>query len=130
MIDANNLRAQFETIHGDIELVVGLLKENLGYAEKLKKIARVKEDIEMADATTKTSNAMLDAMKGKNGIREFKSVMLSLAEEYPAFFERGRRDIGTSKEAVNAIIHRIEYMINRYDVKYPDFDQHRCNDRG
>ncbi len=127
MIDTNNLRAQFETIYGDIELVVGLLKENRGYAEKLKKIAKVKGDIEMADATIKTSNAMLDAMNGKKG---FKSVMLSLAEEYPAFFERGRRDIGTSEDAVNAIIHRIEYMINRYDVKYPDFDQHRCNDRG
>jgi len=28
------------------------------------------------------------------------------------------------------VIFRIEYMINRYEVKYPEYDQHRSNDRG
>ncbi|MBI5252941.1 MAG: hypothetical protein HY930_00865 [Euryarchaeota archaeon] len=37
MIDAYDLHAQFETIYGDIELVVATLKKSLHYGEKLKK---------------------------------------------------------------------------------------------
>ncbi len=130
MIDANDLRTQFEIIYGDIELVVGLLEKNLRYGEKLKKIAKEEDDTEMANATIQTSNAILDAMKGRKSIEEFKKEMLELEKKYPEVFRRGRRDIGTSKEAVHAIIYRVEYMINRYDVKYPEYDQHRSKDRG
>ena len=130
MIDANDIRAQFETIYGDVDLVVSLLEKNLRYGEKLKKIADEEEDIEMANVTIRSSNAMLDAIRGKKGIEEFKKEMLELEKKYPGVFMRSRRDIGTPKEAVQAIIHRIEYMINRYEVKYPEYDQHRSNDRG
>lgn len=130
MIDANDIRAQFETIYGDVDLVAGLLEENLRYGEKLKKIAKTEGDIEMADATIQTSNVILATMKGEKGIEEFKKEMLDIERRYPKVFLRSRRDIGTSEEAVRAIIHRIEYMVNRYEVKYPEHDQHRCNDRG
>lgn len=130
MIDANDIRAQFETIYGDVGLVVSLLEKNLRYGEKLKRIAKKKEDIEMADATIQTSNAILATIKGEKSIEEFKKEMLEIEKKYPGVFMRSRRDIGTPKEAVQAIIHRIEYMINRYEVKYPEYDQHRCNDRG
>ncbi len=130
MIDANDLRVQFEIIYGDIELVVGLLEKNLRYGEKLKKIAKEEDDTEMANATIQTSNAILDAMKGRKSIEEFKKEMLELEKKYPEVFRRGRRDTGTSKEAVHAIIYRVEYMINRYDVKYPEYDRHRSNDIG
>jgi len=130
MIDANDIRAQFETIYGDVDLVAGLLEKNLRYGEKLKKIAKTEGDIEMADATIQTSNVILATMKGEKGIEEFKKEMLDIERRYPKVFLRSRRDIGTSEEAVRAIIHRIEYMVNRYEVKYPEYDQHRCNDRG
>lgn len=130
MIDANDLRTQFETVYGDVELVVGLLEKNLRYGEKLKKIAKGEYDTEMANATIQTSKAILDAIKGRKSIEEFKKEMLELEKKYSDVFRRGRGDIGTSKEAVHAIIYRVEYMINRYDVKYPEYDRHRCNDRG
>lgn len=130
MIDANDIRAQFETIYGDVDLVAGLLEKNLRYGEKLKKIAKTEGDIEMADATIQTSNVILATMKGEKGIEEFKKEMLDIERRYPRVFLRSRRDIGTSEEAVRAIIHRIEYMVNRYEVKYPEYDQHRSNDRG
>ncbi len=73
---------------------------------------------------------MLGAIKGEIDMREFKKRMLKLEEKFSDVFCRTRRDIGTSKEAADGIIYRMEYMINRYDVKYPDYDSHRCNDRG
>ena len=130
MIDANDIRAQFETIYGDIDLVASLLEKNLRYGEKLKEIADEDEDIEMAEATIQTSNIILATMKGEKGIEDFKKEMIDIERKYPKVFMRSRRDIGTSEEAVRAIIHRIEYMINRYEVKYPEYDQHRSNDRG
>ena len=130
MIDANDIRAQFETIYGDIDLVASLLEKNLRYGEKLKEIADEDEDIEMAEATIQTSNIILATMKGEKGIEDFKKEMMDIERKYPKVFMRSRRDIGTSEEAVRAIIHRIEYMINRYEVKYPEYDQHRSNDRG
>ena len=130
MIDANDIRAQFETIYVDIDLVASLLEENLRYGEKLKEIADKEGDIEMAEATIQTSNIILATMKGEKGIEDFKKEMIELEKTYSKVFMRSRRDIGTSEEAVRAIIHRIEYMINRYEVKYPEYDQHRSNDRG
>jgi hypothetical protein len=128
MIDSNNLRAQFEMIYGDVDLVVKVLQNAIKYGEKLKAIAKSPEDIDMADAAIKTNNATLAAIKGEISIDDFKKRMWELEKRYPSYFQRGRRDIGTSKENVNAIIHRVEYMINRYDVKYPQYDRHRCND--
>jgi ribosome-binding protein aMBF1 (putative translation factor) len=128
MIDANELRAQFETIYGDVDLVVRVLENAIRYGEKLKAIATRKEDEDMAEATIRSNKAILAAVKGEMSIEDFKKEMWALEERYPEVFQRGRRDIGTSKENVQAIIHRVEYMINRYDVKYPSYDRHRSND--
>jgi|Deesub1362A_J573_1020465.scaffolds.fasta_scaffold00057_34 ribosome-binding protein aMBF1 (putative translation factor) len=128
MIDANTLRAQFETIYGDVDLVVNVLQNCVKYGEKLKSIAKRKEDEDMANAAIESNTAMLSAIKGEISVAEFKKKMWELEERYPEYFQRGRRDIGTSKDNVKAIIHRIEYMIDRYDVRYPSYDRHRCND--
>jgi len=128
MIDAYDIHAQFETIYGDINLVVGVLKKSLEYGEKLKKIAKSSEDVAMANAVIQTNSLLLATIEGKKSIAEFKKEILEIEKRYPEYFQKGRRDIGTSKDNVNAIIHRIEYMINRYDVRYPNYDRHRCND--
>jgi hypothetical protein len=117
-------------IYGDLDLVVSVLKKSLSYGEKLKRIAKKKEDIDMAEATIQTAKAILAAVKGEKSIDDFKKEMWELEKLYPEVFQRGRRDIGTSEDNVKAIIHRVEYMINRYDVKYPSYDRHRCNDCG
>ncbi len=128
MIDAYDLHAQFETIYGDIDLILGVLKKSLEYGEKLKKIARSSEDAAVAEAAIKTARLILDTIEGKKSVAEFKKEIREIEKRYPEYFQRGRRDIGTSKDNVNAIIHRVEYMINRYDVRYPNYDRHRCND--
>lgn len=128
MIDAYDLHAQFETIYGDIELVVATLKKSLHYGEKLKKIAKSSADAAMADAVIQTNSLLLATIEGKKSLAEFKREIREIEKRYPEYFQRGRRDIGTSKDNVNAIIHRVEYMMNRYDVRYPSYDRHRCND--
>lgn len=119
---------KFETIYGDVELVVVTLKKSLYYAEKLKKIAKSSEDVAMAEAAVQTNSLLLATIEGKKSIAEFKKEIREIEECYPEYFQRGRRDIGTSKDNVNAIIHRTEYMINRYDVRYPSYDRRRCDD--
>lgn len=128
MIDAYDLHAQFEMIYGDVELVVATLKKSLEYGEKLKKIAKSSEDAATADAVIQTNSLLLATIEGKKSIAEFKKEIREIERKYPPYFQRGRRDIGTSKDNVNAMIHRVEYMINRYDVRYPNYDRHRCND--
>lgn len=128
MIDVYDMHAQFETIYGDVELVVVTLKKSLYYAEKLKKIAKSSEDVAMAEAAVQTNSLLLATIEGKKSIAEFKKEIREIEECYPEYFQRGRRDIGTSKDNVNAIIHRTEYMINRYDVRYPSYDRRRCDD--
>lgn len=128
MIDAYDLHAQFETIYGDIDLILGVLKKSLEYGEKLKKIARSSEDAAVAEAVIEMARLILDTLEGKKSVAEFKKEIREIEKRYPEYFQRGRRDIGTSKDNVNAIIHRVEYMINRYDVRYPNYDRHRCND--
>jgi hypothetical protein len=128
MIDAKTLTALFETIYGDVDLVVSMLNDAIKYGRKLKEISSKKEDEEVAEAAIRSSTAILKVLKGEINMEEFKKEMWALEDKYPSFFQRGRRDIGTSKENVQAIIHQVEYMLNRYDVKYPNYDRHRCND--
>lgn len=82
----------------------------------------------MAEAAVQTNSLLLATIEGKKSIAEFKKEIREIEECYPEYFQRGRRDIGTSKDNVNAIIHRTEYMINRYDVRYPSYDRRRCDD--
>lgn len=128
MIDICDLVGQFEAIYGDIDFVIKSFEKNLRYGEKLKKIAKKQGDIEMAEATIQTNSLIIATLKGEKSINEFKKEIWEIEKRYPEVFKRGRRDIGTSEDAVKAIIHRIEYMINRYDVRYPSYDMHRCND--
>lgn len=129
MIDLYNFLAQVESIHGDVDLFVRLVEKSIHYSEKLKKIAKSEYDKRMAEANTRMNRIIMSVLRREIEIEEFKEKLWELEKEYPEFFARGKRDIGVPEETVRAIIHKVEYMVNRYDVKYPFYDMHRCNDR-
>ncbi len=129
MIDLYNFLAQVESIHGDVDLFVRLVEKSINYSEKLKKIAKSEYDKKMAEANTRMNRIIMSVLRREIEIEEFKEKLWELEKEYPEFFARGKRDIGVPEETVRAIIHKVEYMVNRYDVKYPFYDMHRCNDR-
>jgi len=129
MIDIYHFLAQVESIHGDVDLVVSYIEKCLSYARKLKESARDEYDEKMANAVIEMYELVLSTMRREILVEDFKEKMWELEKKYPEFFDRGHRDIGKPEESVRAIIHRIEYMVNRYDVKYPFYDMHRCNDR-
>ncbi len=129
MIDYYTFLAQVESIHGDIDLVASFIEKSLNYAKKLKESARDEYDEKIANAAIEMNELILAVMKREILVEDFKDKLWEVEKKYPEFFARGHRDIGTPEEAVRAIIHRIEYMVNRYDVKYPFYDMHRCNDR-
>jgi len=128
MIAYYNGWAEFESVYGDIDLVVRYLKRSLKYAEKLKRVALSEMDIHVAEANIRKMRLTLSLFEGKIPVSEFKKGMHEL-EKYPLAFIRGREDSGTPEEAIAATIHRIEYTYDRYDVKYPEFDTHRSGDR-
>jgi hypothetical protein len=129
MIDACHTRIQFETVYGDMELVYHTIERSTKWASRLKVIAKEEEDVDMADCTLATNDLFLTTMRGETSIKEFKDRIWELERRYPEVFKRGRIDSGTPEGAVEAIIFRVEYMINRYDVRYPSFDMHKSNDR-
>ena len=129
MIDACHTRIQFETVYGDMDLVHHTIKRSSKWASRLKAIATAEEDVRMADCTIATNDLFISTMEGRTSIKGFKERIWELEHTYPEVFKRGRIDSGTSEGAVQAIIFRVEYMINRYDVKYPSFDMHKSNDR-
>ncbi|MEA1944458.1 MAG: hypothetical protein U9N07_03865 [Euryarchaeota archaeon] len=129
MIDACHTRIQFETVYGDMDLVANTIGRSSKWASRLKDIATAEEDIEMADCTLKTNDLFISTMEGRTSMKEFKDRIWELEQRYPEVFKRGRIDSGTPEGAVEAIIFRVEYMINRYDVRYPSFDMHKSNDR-
>ncbi|HDM36097.1 MAG TPA: hypothetical protein ENG09_02415 [Candidatus Syntrophoarchaeum butanivorans] len=128
MITYYNGWAEFESIYGDIDLVVRYLKRALKYAEKLKGVASTEYDKQVAEANIRKNRLILSLFEDKISLSEFKAGMMEL-ERYPLAFARGREDIGTAKEAIEGTIHRIEYTYDRYDVRYPVYDMHRCGDR-
>jgi len=93
------------------------------WASRLKAIAKAEEDVDMADCTLATNDLFLSTMRGETSIPQFKDRIWELERRYPEVFKRGRIDSGTPEGAVEAIIFRVEYMINRYDVRYPSFDR-------
>ncbi|MHC1566856.1 MAG: hypothetical protein ACXQS7_01700 [Candidatus Syntropharchaeia archaeon] len=129
LIDACHIRSQFESIYGDIDLVVSTIERGLRRAEKLKNIAKSRYDMNFAEAAIRTNKLLLETIRNEKSIDQFKEEIWEIEKEYPEFFKRGRIDIGTPEEAVRAIIHRTEYMVDRYDVRYPMYDMHRCGDR-
>lgn len=129
MVDACHTRSQFEMIYGDMDLVTSTVNRGSKWAERLKDIATAQEDIDMAECTLATNQLYLSTMRGETSIPEFKERIWELEQRYPEVFKRGRIDIGTPEDAVRAIIFRVEYMINRYDVKYPSYDMHKSDDR-
>ena len=129
MIDACHTRIQFETVYGDMDLVYHTIERSSKWASRLKAIAEAEEDVDMADCTLATNDLFLSTMRGETSIPQFKDKIWELERRYPEVFKRGRIDSGTPEGAVEAIIFRVEYMINRYDVRYPSFDMHKSNDR-
>ncbi len=129
MIDACHTRIQFETVYGDMELVYQTIERSSKWASRLKEIATSEEDVDMSDCTLATNELFLSTMHGETSISQFKDRIWELERRYPEVFKRGRIDSGTPEGAVKAIIFRVEYMINRYDVRYPSFDMHKSNDR-
>ena len=128
MIAYYNGWAEFESTYGDIDLVVRYIKRALKYAEKLKNVASSDQDVQVAEANIRKNRLILSLFEGKISVSAFKGGMRKI-EEYPLAFIRGREDIGSAKDAIEATIHRIEYTYDRYDIKYPNFDMHRSGDK-
>jgi hypothetical protein len=129
LIDLYNTRYNFEMIHGEMDVVVCHLNNGLRIAESLSAIAKSQWDRDVAECTIKTNRLILDTLKGKTGIGDFKRQIQALEKQYPEVFKRGRRDIGTSEEAVRGIMLRLEYAADRYDVRYPYYNSQRSGDR-
>jgi len=129
MIDACHTRANTEALYGEFDIVAKELSKGIRYAGKLKRIAKSQRDLDVAEAALQTNSLILATLRGEKTPEELRKGMWEIEAKYPSYFLRGRRDIGTSKDAVAAIIHRFEYAADRYDAKYPSYDMHRCNDR-
>lgn len=129
LIDAANTRANFEMTHGDMDVVVSHLENGLRMAESLSGIAQSQWDRDLAEATIKTNKLILDTFKGKKTLEEFKTEIQTMEEDFPDVFKRGRRDIGTSEEALKGIMFRVEYTLDRYDVNYPHYNPQKSGDK-
>ncbi|RLG34782.1 hypothetical protein DRN98_02145, partial [Methanosarcinales archaeon] len=88
MIAYYNGWAEFESIYGDIDLVVHYLKRGLKYAERLKRVASSERDIHVAEANIRKARLILSLFEEKISVSEFKKGMKEL-EKYPIAFKRG-----------------------------------------
>ncbi|MEL9998713.1 MAG: hypothetical protein QXG55_04585 [Thermoplasmata archaeon] len=105
-------------------LIYGEINETYKCLKKMKKLYgnRIREGL------SKLAEIHIEALEQKISICEAKEKILELAKEYPESFLLNRENIGDAKKSAYGYIHRLEYAINRYDVKYPYFNMQRCDD--
>ncbi|MHC1565690.1 MAG: hypothetical protein ACXQS6_05165, partial [Candidatus Syntropharchaeales archaeon] len=80
MIAYYNGWAEFESIYGDIDIVVRYLKRGLKYAEKLKDVASDDRDVQVAEANIRKNRLILSLFEGKISVSAFKDGMRKIEE--------------------------------------------------
>lgn len=109
-----------DLIYGEINGAYKAMKKLEKISEKKK--TRIYEGLKMF------AEINIDALEGKITISEAKRKLEDLSIKYPEIFLIDRNDTGTVEKSLKGYIHRLEYAINRYDVKYPYFNMQRCDD--
>jgi len=70
----------------------------------------------------------LNALEGKISISQAKKELEELSKSHPEIFLIDREGTGSVEKSLKGYMHRLEYSINRYDIKYPYFNMQRCDD--
>ncbi|MGC8663549.1 MAG: hypothetical protein ACP5SF_03270 [Thermoplasmata archaeon] len=109
-----------DLIYGEIE---GAYRSML----KIKNLAEKKKS-KIYEGLGKFASINLNALSGKITISQAKKELENLAISYPEVFLIDRNGIGTVEKSLNGYLQRLEYSINRYDVKYPYYNMQRCDD--
>ncbi len=114
-------------------LYISLLNTTMIYGEinesyaALKKMQRMQGN-RLREGLSKLAEIHMDALEQRITICEAKEKILRLSDEYPEVFLLDRENTGDAKKSALGYIHRLEYAINRYDIKYPHFNMQRCDD--
>ncbi|MCI4434106.1 MAG: hypothetical protein RXP30_00705 [Thermoplasmata archaeon] len=105
-------------------LIYGEINESYRALEKLSKLRgnRLREGIYIF------ARIHMDALEQRITIKEAKERLIALSKDYPEIFMLDREYTGDVNKSVNGYIHRLEYAINRYDIKYPYYNMQRCDD--
>lgn len=109
-----------DLIYGEIKGAYNAMKEILKLSEKGKR--RIDIGLKMF------AEINMNALEGKITVSQAKKELEKLAVEYPEVFLIDRESIGDPEKSCKGYIHRLEYAINRYDVKYPYYNMQRCDD--
>jgi hypothetical protein len=97
-------------VNGDVNNAYRILDKNA----KLYKKKGLKEKEEFMEY-------LMDTLKGKIGIEDLYKIYSD--EKYNIF-----PFIRDYKEYIFALLDIIKYSMNRYNIKYPEFDSKRCGD--
>ncbi|HEU12832.1 MAG TPA: hypothetical protein ENO35_01940 [Euryarchaeota archaeon] len=82
----------------------------------------------LREGISKLAQIHIDALEHKITLKQAKEKILSLSGEYPEVFMLDREFTGDATRSAYGYIHRLEYSVNRYDIKYPYYNMQRCDD--
>ncbi|MDP8011949.1 MAG: hypothetical protein ACP5F1_00960 [Thermoplasmata archaeon] len=109
------------------DLIYGEIKGAYNAMVKIKKISE-KKNSKIYNGLKKFAEINIQALEGKITISQAKKELENLSVEFPEVFLLDRLGTGSVQRSLNGYIHRLEYSINRYDIKYPYFNMQRCDD--
>jgi len=117
-----------------LRLYLSILNTDLIYGDiksahrALEKILKISEKSNELEGFGEFAKIHIDALDGKITVNEAKRRLKELSKKHPEVFLLDRENTGSVEKSLNGYMYRLEYSINRYDVRYPYFNMQRCDD--